>query len=59
MSVVNREEIMAVFVNGDVVCKKCLEPFEEAEMVEEDIINLKDIEKNERIFFCDRCKKRL
>ena len=50
MGIVNTEDVIAISIDGEVVCMKCLDPDELAPAREEDCI--KDDE--DTMIFCDR-----
>lgn len=50
-----QNEIAAIYVNGAIVCTNCVK-HEDRKLVSRDrIINREKTEKEDMIFFCDRC----
>ena len=60
MGIVNSDEIRGVCIGGVVLCVDCSvkdKSFDDAQ--EDNLILEKDIENEDKIYFCDECKKRL
>jgi hypothetical protein len=60
MGIVNQEEIRGYQLEkGAIICTECIEVEEAGGVDEDEILTEVDVDKDEKIYFCDRCKKRL
>lgn len=59
MSVVNTGEIVGYRINKEDICCECARYEEVVEVTQPEIITTKNVNAENRLYFCDRCKKQL
>lgn len=59
MGTVKIEDIVGYRIGGELVCDECVQKGETDDLEENDYITGDELEKEDEIFFCDRCKKKL
>lgn len=59
MGVIRTEDIVGFFVGEECVCCDCIQPNEEAEVTQEEVITQRDVEDEDSYYFCDRHKGRI
>jgi len=57
MGMIDNEEIRGYRVGEEISCEKCMKPEEIRALKEADLILQKELESEENLYFCDRCKK--
>jgi hypothetical protein len=58
MGFIKKEDIRGYYFDGDYVCLECIADKDLSELMEEEIVTERDLEK-EYYFFCDRCGNEL
>ena len=59
MAIINQEEIKGYHFPNELVCTDCIEDAEMVDAKYDEILILTELERDENIYFCDRCKGRL
>ena len=59
MGTIKQDEIRGIHVSGEVLCSNCATDEEMKNVKEEEIISENMAEKDDTLYFCDRCKERL
>ena len=57
MGVIKLDEIVAAWVENELVCAECLGDGETDDV--EKIVTQDELDNSEDLYFCDRCKKRI
>lgn len=59
MGLINVEDIMGYWVGEMCVCCDCATKAEEAATSQDEIITRDDIEREDKLYFCDRCDEQI
>ncbi len=57
MGTYKSEDVLGACVENETICMDCIEESDWDEVTEDMLITRRDIEKGEKLYFCDRCKK--
>ena len=57
--IVKTEDIAGIYIDGDFVCSDCSTNEEFSCMTQDQVFTVEELEKDDRIFFCSRCKKQM
>jgi len=59
MGIISLKEVGGYLVNKEVVCRHCIQEKEFLAITEDVVLSIDYIDKDDTMYFCDRCKERL